>query len=192
MEDQNDDIFIKDRLNQLYLSIIMRYRNYIEERENLSVAELPSLITPNSDLVTKKAEELKGNNYTYELGFYEASTKALQFIKNEIDEVLLPVQFWILPDETIKFKLGDPIDKNILLCSLIIHLGNPSSKVIIIINETSRKAYVHYEFNEGIYLFNVNGSIKLFQKKEDMINYLDINENTSAYEFNDKMFVDIS
>lgn len=192
MEEQNDDIIIKDRLNQLYLSIIMRYRNYIEERENLSVAELPNLVTPNSDLVLKKVEELKGSNYIYESGFYEASTRALQFIKDEIDEVMLPVQFWILPDETIKFRLGDKVDKNTLLCSLLIGLGNPSSKVIIIINGSSRKEYVNFEFNENIYLFNIDGSIKIFQNKEEMIKHLDIGENTAAYEFNNRMFVDIA
>lgn len=192
MEEQNEDTLIKDRLNQLYLSIIMRYRNYIEERENLSVAELPNLVTPNSDLVLKKVEELKSSNYIYESGFYEASTRALQFIKDEIDEVMLPVQFWILPDETIKFKLGDKIDKNTLLCSLLVGLGNPSSKVIIIINDGSRKEYVNFEFNDNIYLFNIDGSIKIFQNKEDMIKHLDISENTSAYEFNNRMFVDIA
>lgn len=42
------------RLNNLYLAVISRYKEYIEEKEGLSVAELPTLVTPNSEKVAKR------------------------------------------------------------------------------------------------------------------------------------------
>ncbi len=183
---------VRDRLNQLYLSIIMRYRSYIEGRENLSVAELPRLVTPSSDGVSRKAAELKGDNYIYESGFYDASNAAVEFIKSGIDDVMLPVQFWIMPDEALRFRMGDQVDKSILLCSILIGLGNPSAKVLIIIKEDVRKAFVYYEFNSSIYIFDIEGEAKVFSGRDEMIKSLDIDEDSTVYEFNDKMFVDIS
>ncbi len=190
MDDNEEDDF-KDRLNQLYLAVILRYRDHIEEKENLSVAELPRLVTPESQLVSRTADEIKGEEYVYEANFYEASLKAQEFVRDKIDGVLLPVQFWILPDETIKFRLGDSIDNSILLCSLLIKLGNPSTKVLISIREDTRKAYVYCEFNNSIYLFDISEGVDAFQTKEDMLKHVGIDENSTAYEFNDKMFLDI-
>ena len=48
------------RLSQLYLSIISRYKGYIEEKEELAVAELPTLVLPKGELVTRKANEIRG------------------------------------------------------------------------------------------------------------------------------------
>jgi hypothetical protein len=190
MDDKGENDF-KDRLNQLYLAVILRYRDYIEEKENLSVAELPRLVTPESPLVSRTADEIKGESYIYEANFYDASIRAQEFVRETVDEILLPVQFWILPDETIKFRLGDSIDSNILLCSLLIRLGNPSTKVLINIRDDERKAYVYYEFNNSIYLLDINEEAKAFPKKEDMLKLIGIDENSTAYEFNDKMFLDI-
>lgn len=182
----------KERLNQLYLSIILRYSSYIESKENLSVAELPTLITPNSNAVSEVSERIRGDGYSYESSFYDASVRALEFVKSEIDDVLLPVQFWILPEETLRFRLGDQVDKNILLCSILIRLGNPSAKVLIFIGEDSRKSYVYYEFNDGVYLLDLTDGIKLFKSRDEMLNAIGVSEHTTAYEFNDKMFIDIS
>ncbi|MCL5008080.1 MAG: hypothetical protein M1562_02420 [Candidatus Marsarchaeota archaeon] len=170
----------KDRMNQLYLSIILRYSSYIESKENLSVAELPTLVTPNSTAVSEISEQIKGDNYSYESSFYDASVRSLEFVKTEIDDVFLPVQFWILPDETLKFRLGDQVDKNILLCSILIKLGNPSTKVLIFIGEDSRKSYVYYEFNEGVYLLDLTDNIKLFKNKEEMFKGIGISEDTKS------------
>ena len=68
----------KDRMNQLYLSIILRYSSYIESKENLSVAELPTLVTPNSTAVSEISEQIKGDNYSYESSFYDASVRSLE------------------------------------------------------------------------------------------------------------------
>ena len=34
------------KINQVYVSIILRYKDYIEEKERISVAELPRFVIP--------------------------------------------------------------------------------------------------------------------------------------------------
>src|SRR5271169_6510879 len=109
----------EDKLSQVYLAIISRYKDYIEEKEGLSVAELPRLVTPNDPKVKEKVAELKASflNYDYNGNFREASVRAHDFVKNDITEAILPLQFWLTPEETLTFRLGDAMDKNMLLCS---------------------------------------------------------------------------
>jgi hypothetical protein len=181
------------RLNQTYLAIISRYKDYIEEKEGLSVAELPTLVMPNNDKVKQKAEELKSGflNYVYQSNFQEAATRSYEFVKKELDDVVLPLQFWLTPDETLEFMMGDGMDKNILLCSLLIRLGNPSSKVLVKMIDNSRKVFVHYEFKEKIYLLDIENGIKEFASREAMIKTMEIGDETIAYEFNNQMYADI-
>jgi hypothetical protein len=182
------------KLNQIYLLIISRYKGYIEEKEELSVAELPTLVTPKGQLVLRKTDEIKNSieNYSYEANFYEASMTIFNFVKNDIEDITLPLQFWLTPEEIMRFMIGDITDKNILLCSLFIALGNPSSKVLVIIEDSEREIKVYYEFNNKITLFDItNGSIKEFETKEKMLESFNMNDETAAYEFNDQMYVDI-
>lgn len=183
----------ESRLNQIYLAIISRYKDYIEEKESLSVAELPVLVTPNDTKVKEKAAELKAGflNYDYDGNFKEASTRAYDFVKKEITEATLPLQFWLTPEETLTFKLGDSIDKNILLCSIFIGLGNPSAKVFVKIGDAARKVFVYYEFKDKIYLFDIEGGIKELDSKDSMLKTMDLKEETTAYEFNNQMYADI-
>lgn len=182
------------KLNQVYLFILSRYRDYIEEKERISVAELPILVTPKNQLVVKKVDEIKGlfNNYSYEVNFHEASLKAFQFVTEEIDDISLPLQFWLMPEETLQFMIGDLTDKGILLCSLLIALGNPSSKVFVAIDDNRRNVDVYYEFNDSIILFDMEeGGIKSFKKKDDMVSSFNLTDDSTAYEFNDQMYIDI-
>jgi hypothetical protein len=183
------------RINSVYLLIISRYKDYIEEKEELSVAELPILVMPKSPLVYAKAEEIMSAmpNFSYESNFYEASIEAFNFVRNEIEDVALPLQFWLTPEELLSFKVGDITDKNILLCSLFIALGNPSAKVVVMISDSERRIKTYYEFKGRITLFDIaNGETRTFETKDEMLNLFDIKEDTTAYEFNDQMYVDIS
>jgi len=181
------------QMNKIYLAIISRYSDYIEEKENISVVELPKYITPKDEKVVEKANEIKAlfDNYTYEKDFYAASSTAYEFIKNEIEEINIPIEFWFYPIEIIEFKAGDIMDKNILLSSLLISLGNPSAKVLVTINENKRDIFSYYEFNNKVYRFDFKDGLKIFENKERMINSLLINTNTISYEFNDNIYFNI-
>lgn len=180
------------RLNQLYLAIISRYKDYIEEKENLSVAELPTLVIPNNIRVKEKADEIKSGflNYNYEANFGEAATRTIEFINNEIPDVILPLQFWLTPEETLTFMLGDVMDRNILLCSILIALGNPSAKVLVMMFENSRSVIVHYEFKDKLYMLDETGT-KEFNSKEEMLKSFEVNDEAIVYEFNNQMYADI-
>ncbi len=182
------------RLSQLYLSIISRYKGYIEEKEELAVAELPTLVLPKGELVTRKANEIRNAfvNYSYDTDFPKAAMKAFEFVRAEIEEVILPLQFWLTPDETAEFRLGDRIDRNILLCSVLIALGNPSSRVFVIKRESGVSTYTYFEFDGKTVLMNVESGTSVFQSRDEMIKQFRIGEDDTAYEFNHQNYVDVS
>ena len=182
------------KINQIYISIILRYKEYIEEKEHISVAELPRFVTPKNTKIQEKVTNFKSTfgTYIYERDFYYASLLGYDFIKKEIDDINLPLEFWFYPNEILEFKIGDIMDKNILLCSLFIGLGNPSTKVFAIINNNKQDIFTYYEFNEKIYKFDIKNDISVFESKEKMISDLLINENTIAYEFNNQIYNDIN
>lgn len=182
-----------ERLNRIYLTVISRYKDYIEENESLSVAELPTLVTPKNPAVVKKIDEIKSHfgRFDYDANFHDASMGAFTFVKNEIEHVTLPIQFWLTPEETLAFLMGDVFDRNVLLCSVLIGLGNPSCKIFVMIKNEARKIFVYYEFRNSIYLLDLNGEMKKFRTKDEMLVSFKIDEETIAYEFNDRTYSDI-
>jgi hypothetical protein len=183
----------ESRLNEVYLTIISRYKDYIEEQEGLSVAELPILVTPLAPRIKEKTIQIKSTflNYDYETNFMEAANSVYKFIKEEINDVALPLQFWLTPEETLTFMLGDPMDKNILMCSLLVSLGNPSAKVLVRINEGTRKVFTYYEFKGALHIFDMEEGMKEFPNKEELLASLAIGDDTVAYEFNNQMYADL-
>lgn len=183
----------EDRLNSVYLAIIARYKEYIEEKEGLSVAELPTLVTPENAMVKRKVDEIKSGflNYSYEANFADAGSRAYEFVKKDIDEMTLPLQFWLSPDETLEFMLGDAMDKNILLCSMLIGLGNPSSRVLVKMEENSRKVYTYYEFKDRVHLLDMENGTKEFESKDALLKRLGTGDDVVVYEFNNHMYADI-
>ena len=196
MDDGNEgrDANKEHRLHQLYLAIVMRYKAHIEEHESLSIAELPSLVTVKDEKVIAKAQEIIGGftTFDYNRDFYDASTRAFEFVKDSIAEVVLPVQFWLLPEETLSFMVGDLLDRNILLCALLVRLGNPSAKVFVKIKGSSRDSFVYYEFNNKVYIMDIGSGIREFESKKSMIDSMGIDDDTTAYEFNNQSYADVA
>ncbi|MCL5117513.1 MAG: hypothetical protein M1124_01635 [Candidatus Marsarchaeota archaeon] len=182
------------KINQVYVSIILRYKDYIEEKERISVAELPRFVIPKNTRIQQKVEEFKSNfeNYVYEKDFYYASLIAYDFVKNKISEINLPIEFWFYPNEILEFLIGDIIDKNILLCSLLIALGNPSAKVFTVINNSKQDIFTYYEFNGRVYKMDIKDEVLSFESKEKMLQTVLINNETTAYEFNNHVYNDIN
>lgn len=180
------------KMNQVYLAIISRYRDYIEEKENISVAELPTLVTPKAELVARLANSIRSElgSYIYDMHFPEAAARAFDFVRTQIDEIKLPLEFWLSPEETIKFGMGDVIDKNILLCSVLVALGNPSSKVLVVIDGAMR-SYNYFEFKGRSVLVNLETGIKGFPTRNEMLASLAISDDSTVYEFNNQRYEDI-
>ncbi|MCL5442668.1 MAG: hypothetical protein M1603_03230 [Candidatus Marsarchaeota archaeon] len=195
IESLRDSLDSYVRLSNIYLLIISKYKDYIEEKEALSVAELPTLVTPKAAMVARKAADIKSefDNYDYDANFYDAGMKAFDFVSKGIGSTALPIEFWLMPEETLRFMLGDVTDKSILLCSILIALGNPSSKVVVVSRDSMRSIYVYYEFGGSVVMMDVeNGKVEKFGNKDDMLKAFSLDDESAAYEFNDQMYVDIS
>ena len=192
-EKGDEDIETLKRYNQLYLEIIMRYKDYIEENENLYVAELPKLITPDNESVVSLANKIKSQFpiYSYNENFPDAVRSAYSYVKESILLVNLPIQFWLKPEEVIRCGAGDIFDKATLLCSLIIALGNVSTKLIIKVKESEREFVVYSEFNNGIVAVDLERGVKEYKSREELLKAMGVygeNEEMNVYEFNDKMY----
>jgi len=189
----DEDIETLKRYNQLYLEIIMRYKEYIEENENLYVAELPKLITPDNESVVGLANKIKSQFpiYSYNENFPDAVRIAYSYVKEDILLVNLPIQFWLKPEEVIRCGAGDIFDKATLLCSLIIALGNVSTKLIIKVEDSEREFVVYSEFNNGIIAVDLERGVKEYKSREELLKAMGVyeeNEEMNVYEFNDKMY----
>ena len=106
--------------------------------------------------------------------------------------MVMPLQFWLTPEDTLNFGVGDLLDRNVLLCSLMIALGNPSAKVLVHIIGGTRRVFTYYEFEGHAYMLDFSSGFKKFENRDALIKSLGIDDETIAYEFNDKMYVEIS
>ena len=190
-----EDVETLKRYNNIYLGIILRYRSYIEEKESLYVAELPTLVTPDHESIVGFANSIKAKyqSYSYEDNFYESATFAYEYVKNKIINVTMPVQFWLNPSQTLNYGAGDVFDKIVLLCTLLVALGNASTKAMAIIRGNDRRFLVYFEFEGRIISMDLENGIEKFDKREELLARFGVKDDgeVSAYEFNDKMYVDI-
>ncbi len=191
-----DETELLKKYNGVYLDIITKYREYIEEQENLYVAELPKLVMPSDDSVRALATTIasKFNEYIYDQNFPDAANLAYGYVRDSIANVTLPIQFWLRPGQTIALGAGDLFDKAVLLCSLIIALGNPSARIIIRIDESARRMLVYFEFNGGVTAMDLEKGVSKFGGRDALLKALAITGEgeATAYEFNDKMYIDLA
>ena len=183
---------LTNKYNSAYLEIIMRYRDYIEEKETLYVAELPKLITPNDEAVLSAVKNITNMFMSYrpEEDFYAAAKEAHSYVKNKIRTISLPVQFWPRPSQTIGLEAGDVFDKAVLLCSMMIAMGNISTRVITAVKDSEQKFAVYCECKDKLLFFEVEKEMCEFQNREEMLEKLGVGKDAemTAYEFNDKMY----
>ena len=189
-----DEEELTKKYNNIYLSIIMRYRDYIEEHEGVYVAELPKLVTPSESSVQAAASAVSAGmpSYSFDQDFLQAASLAQQYVKDKIATLSLPIQFWQKPSETLANGAGDPFDKAVLLCSILIALGGVSTKVIISASENRRDFLVYSEYHNEFIVVNMESGVSTAKSKEEVLSLLKIDSDTeSAYEFNDKMYSNI-
>ena len=191
-----DEIETLKAYNNIYLEIIMRYKEHIEEHEGLYIADLPKLVTPSDESVILLAREIQNNFpvYTYDENFPDAAQQAYQYVKNKINLISIPVQFWLKPSETIKYGAGDLFDKAVMLCSTLIALGNVSSRIVVVARGDEERHFIVYsEFKGHIISINVEKGVKEYKNLDELLKEIDVgrDEDTTAYEFNDNMYRDI-
>jgi hypothetical protein len=183
------------KYNNLYLTIIMRYKEYIEENENVYMAELPRLITPEDSPIVAAVEGIKSNfnPYSFEANIEAAEKEAYSYVVKNICSLEMPIQFWQLPRDAIMNGAGDAFDRACVLCSMLVCLGDLSSRILVMANESERKVIVYSEANSRITAFDFDHGIKTFKAFEEMKDYFALKSSNepSIYEFNDKLFRNI-
>ncbi len=188
-----EDTEITSRYNGLYLEIILKYKEYIEGEERIYAAELPTFITPEDQAVCAVAGRIKSGfaSYNYDRDFVEAAAAAHAYVKKEIYTIEIPIQFWLKPAQLIRCGSGDEIGKAMLLCSLLISLGCPSAKVIIVDSDDSKKIGVYFTFSGGLFLMRDSGPMNEFISKEEMVSDISGDRHERAYEFNNNAYLDL-
>ena len=191
-----DESELLKKYNSLYLDIIMRYRDYIEEKEGLYIAELPKLVTPDDESVKLLASSMKEKfpSYKYEENFAEAANAAYSYVISSIATVSLPIQYWQKPADTIKHGAGEIFDKAVLLCSILVSLGCLPAKVAVSVGETVKSFAVYFENDSKIVSMDIEKGMATFESMDKFLEYLGIREDSdvTAYEFNDKMYKDLA
>ncbi len=181
--------------NSIYAEILLRYKDYIEEKEELHLADLPKLITPEDESVELLAMQIKGGFpvYKHEDNFQDAARIAYQHVSEKILDISVPIQFWLRPAQTIRYGAGDIFDKAVLLCSVLIALGNVSSRVVVVAREDERHFVVYSEFGNRIIGIDLGKGVKEYGSFEEMMKEINAvnSEDVTAYEFNDKMYRDV-
>jgi hypothetical protein len=178
------------RRESIYKKIIERYRELIEAGESKSIPELRSLVRPQSSSVLELKDKLtrEFKPYDYEKDFLTVSQKAYEFVKGEIKTEHVNIEFWLSPKDILELKAADEMDKAILLCSLLIALGNKAAKVVVEMKGGLKHAFVLFSFGNRFYLFDPVHDINLAGSKEILeaqISTEKDEENKIVYEFND-------
>ena len=191
---EDDDLLKK--YNTLYLEMLMRYKEEIEKGEMLYVAELPRLVTPQDDAVLAVVNNIKSSfaSYSFNDNFYDAAMKAQAYIDTSVSSISAPVQFWLMPSEVIRMGAGDAFDKTVLLCSMLIGLGNISAKIITVVKDAASESAAYCEFHSKLLLMRSGSGLQEFGSKQELLAAMGFAEDTNitAYEFNDKMYSSIA
>lgn len=178
--------------NSIYLEIIMRYRDYIEEKEGLYLADLPKLVTPGDEGVILLAGQIKGNfpAYSYDENFADAAAAAYDYVRDSIMQVSIPIQFWLRPEQTLRYGAGDLFDKALLLCSVLVALGGVSSRVVVAVKGSERHFMVYSEYGGRIVSFDIEKGQLGYGSFDGLLKSLSLDgdDDSTAYEFNDKMY----
>ncbi|MEM4590128.1 MAG: hypothetical protein QXK21_02580 [Candidatus Micrarchaeia archaeon] len=182
VERRNEINILKDKIKLLEL-IIDRYRSTIEQSETKTIADLKAMINTRDEEVKKISEEIKSKfkPYIYERDFIAAAKEAHEYIRR-IRTIRTPIDFWLMPKDIIKLRGGDPMDKAIFLCSILIALDNYDSYVVVGINDRTKVA-VSFKFKDEWYFIDPTGSEMINGKKEELIEKW-MSEEKDIYEFN--------
>jgi len=176
----------QDKL-RMYELILGRYKDIIEQRESKTVTDLKALVKPNDEVVVRKRAEMteKLRPYLFEQHFLGVAEEAHKFVKS-IRTYVLPVDFWLSPKEVLELRGGDPMDKAIFLCSLLIALENLDSYVVAGTNKGIKIA-VGFKFNNEWHFLDPVSDQRIKGQKEELVQKW-FGDMSRVYEFNDKEY----
>ncbi|MEW6328711.1 MAG: hypothetical protein AB1468_01205 [Candidatus Micrarchaeota archaeon] len=175
----------------VYKKILARYHEQIEKNEYKTISELRALVNPSNPAVQETSAKIREefHPYIYDNDFLAAAEKAYDFIKNDIKDVALPLDFWLSPEDILELRAADETDKAIFLCSLLVALDNADARVVVETNG-ERHVFVIFEFNGIFYLMDPVHDVRLEGAREEVLKayFADRAGNRLVYEFNDRVY----
>ncbi|VVB73613.1 Uncharacterised protein [uncultured archaeon] len=182
VERRSEANILQDKI-RLYELVLGRYRQMIEHSESKTIADLKAMIRPNDETVQKAKEEITSamRPYIYDQHFDIAAEAAHKTVR-EMRTVKSLIDFWLTPKEMMNLRGGDPMDKAVFLCSLLIALDNPDSYVIVGV-DSGIKVAVGYKFGEQWRLLDTTSKASVSGDKETLLKEW-FGDERNIYEFN--------
>jgi hypothetical protein len=181
-ERRSEANILQDKI-RFYELVLGRYRQMIEHSESKTIADLKAMIKPNDETVQKAKEEITSamRPYIYEQHFHIAAESAHKTVR-EMRTLKSLIDFWLTPKEMTALRGGDPMDKAVFLCSLLIALDNPDSYVIVGV-DSGIKVAVGYKFGDQWRLLDTTSKASVSGDKEKLLREW-FGDEHSIYEFN--------
>lgn len=195
-----------------YKLVIERYAEAVEAGEQKSVAGLKGLLNPSDpavqaarrllldDYVRELSRGIEGAGeaftYGYEKHFPIAASKAFDLVRSLRQvEADLDVSFWLTLKETWELKAGDPFDKAVFLCSLLLALGSQNARIRVLeLEEAMKHPVVLAEFNGKKWLLDPcqkQGALEgPLEQTLQAFRYQGKRVLRSLYEFNSQDYMD--
>lgn len=124
----------QDSKLRLYDLILARYRDKINENETLSVSQIKQKISPEDDHVVSLRQrfiaELGLSEYKFEKHFFMLAQRTILHMQ-KISNLSLPFTFWLGFSEMEQIGAGQPLNKGVLLVSLLRSFDCPDARLLV-------------------------------------------------------------
>lgn len=165
---------------ELYRLMVLRYKELIEKSEDRTITEIRAMVSPYNDFIQKKKAEVLSGFPVYDPknDFFSAMQKAIEYIKS-IENIKMPIRFWLSFDEMDRLKAGDVYSQALLLASLFRAM---EGKDVLVYSTEKGNFYVGFSWQGLRYVVNPeNGAmfigddvVKLFQDDKPMYSFSDL------------------
>ncbi|NUN11087.1 hypothetical protein HUU53_00375 [Candidatus Micrarchaeota archaeon] len=182
-----------------YKELLEKYSEFIELHEEKTIPELKALVTPKHEAVASlrtdlfeqlSVEYLEGDSFEKFVSLASDFVQSLPAIGSE-----LSFSFWLAPEQSLKVKAGDSMDKALLLCSLLLSAEIPAKIRIVELNNGLRQPIVLASLGDRVVLCDCSGKKKpSFGLNDESVvgtySFEGTNAVKSLYEYNDSFYKD--
>jgi len=169
---------------KIYLLVLNRYKDIINEKEDLTISEIRQRVSPYNDTIKKIRATLTKDMIPYspKLSFFAAAQRAISYVR-KIHTCEFAFNFWVNFEEMEKIQVGTSIDKAILLAALLRSLDSEDASVVV---TKKGKSYVRFSWEDSQYIFVPETGSLLAGSDLDK----NFEDDPPAYAFNDLLYED--
>ncbi|MEM3467803.1 MAG: hypothetical protein QXL75_03360 [archaeon] len=129
--------------------IIERYGKEIEIRESKTLGEMKNLVQPNNVFIQNLANSVISPEDE------KKHEKVLEYVRG-IKTVSFPISFWMTPQQIVENGFADAEDKSIFLCTLLRALGYDAKVIVVMMEDSKKRAIVSVQHNNFYYILDPN------------------------------------